>query len=115
MPPSPVDLPAVRTIPWARPLRWLVAGARDLVRVGWVSLAHGLALSCFGAAIMVVAHVRVWLLAGALSGFMGGAPVLATSLYALSRSVERGERNVSILNLRLLARMLRVPLGTLLE
>jgi hypothetical protein len=29
--------------------------------------------------------------------------------------VERGERNVSILNLRLLARMLRVPLGTLLE
>jgi transcriptional regulator with XRE-family HTH domain len=30
-------------------------------------------------------------------------------------SVERGERNVSILNLRLLARILRVPLGTLLE
>ncbi len=30
-------------------------------------------------------------------------------------SVERGERNVSILNLRLLARMLRVPLGVLLE
>jgi transcriptional regulator with XRE-family HTH domain len=30
-------------------------------------------------------------------------------------SVERGERNVSILNLRLLARMLRVPLGALLE
>ncbi len=30
-------------------------------------------------------------------------------------SVERGERNVSILNLRLLARMLRVSLGTLLE
>jgi transcriptional regulator with XRE-family HTH domain len=30
-------------------------------------------------------------------------------------SVERGERNVSILNLRLLARILRVSLGTLLE
>ena len=30
-------------------------------------------------------------------------------------SVERGERNVSILNLRLMARMLRVPLGALLE
>ena len=30
-------------------------------------------------------------------------------------SVERGERNISILNLRLLARMLRVPLDSLLE
>ena len=29
-------------------------------------------------------------------------------------SVERGERNVSILNLRLIARVLRVPLGELL-
>ncbi len=30
-------------------------------------------------------------------------------------SVERGERNVSILNLRLLARILRVPLAELLR
>jgi transcriptional regulator with XRE-family HTH domain len=30
-------------------------------------------------------------------------------------SVERGERNVSILNLRLIARVLRVPLAELLS
>ncbi len=30
-------------------------------------------------------------------------------------SVERGERNVSVLNLRLIARVLRVPLGELLD
>jgi transcriptional regulator with XRE-family HTH domain len=30
-------------------------------------------------------------------------------------SVERGERNVSILNLRLIARVLRVPLAELLD
>ncbi|MFI5336605.1 MAG: helix-turn-helix domain-containing protein [Opitutales bacterium] len=30
-------------------------------------------------------------------------------------SVERGERNVSILNLRLIARVLRVPLSELLQ
>jgi transcriptional regulator with XRE-family HTH domain len=30
-------------------------------------------------------------------------------------SVERGERNVSVLNLRLLANVLRVPLATLLD
>jgi uncharacterized membrane protein len=91
MPPSPVYLPAVRAISLGRPFGWLAAGARDLMRVGWVSLAHGLVLSCVGAAIMVAAHDRFWLLAGALSGFMVVAPVLATSLYALSRSVERGE------------------------
>jgi uncharacterized membrane protein len=90
MPPSPDSLPAVRTISLGRPFHWLAAGARDLVRVGWLSLAHGLVLSGCGAAIMVVAHDRFWLLAGALSGFMVVAPVLATSLYALSRSVERG-------------------------
>jgi transcriptional regulator with XRE-family HTH domain len=30
-------------------------------------------------------------------------------------SVERGERNISVLNLRLLAKVLRVPLGVLME
>ena len=44
-----------------------------------------------GGALVVVAHDRFWLLAGALSGFMVIAPVLATSLYALSRAMERGE------------------------
>jgi transcriptional regulator with XRE-family HTH domain len=29
--------------------------------------------------------------------------------------VERGERNIAVLNLRLIARALRVPLGTLLD
>ena len=38
-----------------------------------------------------MAHHRFWLLAGALSGFLVVAPVLATSLYALSRALERGE------------------------
>jgi len=46
----------------------------------------------FGAAIVAIAHQRFWLLAGALSGFMVIAPVLATSLYALSRALERGEK-----------------------
>ena len=49
-------------------------------------------MSGFGIAIVVVAHNRFWLLAGALSGFMVIAPVLATSLYALSRAIERKEK-----------------------
>ena len=75
-----------------RPLVWLVYGWRDMAQVGWVSFGHGLVLAFIGAAIVAVAHQRFWLLAGALSGFMVIAPVLATSLYALSRALELGEK-----------------------
>ena len=80
-------MPQVRTITSMQPLTWLVWGWRDMARSGWVSMAHGVALTLAGAAIVAVAHQRFWLLAGALSGFMFIAPVLATSLYALSRAL----------------------------
>jgi hypothetical protein len=92
MPQATPNLPAVRTITLMRPLVWLVYAWRDMARVGWVSFAHGLALAAVGAIIVAIAHQRFWLLAGALSGFMVIAPVLATSLYALSRALERGEK-----------------------
>ncbi|MCF8156524.1 MAG: DUF2189 domain-containing protein [Rhodoferax sp.] len=97
MPLTEAPLPTVRTItPW-RPLVWLVYGWRDMTQVGWISFAHGLALAIVGAAIVAIAQSRFWLLAGALSGFMVIAPVLATSLYALSRALERGETaNLSV-------------------
>ena len=82
---------AERTISVTQPFVWLSRGYRDLVRVGWLSLAHGLALAGCGGAILRVGHDRFWLLAGAISGFLVVAPVLATSLYALSRALERGE------------------------
>lgn len=92
--PSPLAdraVPHVRTISLTQPMQWLVLAWRDMVRCGWVSFAHGLALALVGAAILAVAHQRFWLLAGAFSGFLLVAPVLATSLYALSRALERGE------------------------
>src|SRR6218665_1390363 len=84
-------LPAVRPIGLLQPMDWLALPWHDMARAGWISFAHGLALTLFGAAILAVAHNRFWLLAGARSGFLVGAPVLATSLYALSRALERGE------------------------
>ncbi|MBC7955767.1 MAG: DUF2189 domain-containing protein [Cytophagales bacterium] len=92
MNPSAEFLPTVRTVALGRPLAWLVLAWRDMARAGWVSFAHGLVLAAAGAAITVVAHNRFWLLAGALSGFLVVAPVLATSLYALSRAIERREK-----------------------
>lgn len=85
------DLPAVHQVAMTRPLAWLVLGWRDLWRCGALSLLHGVAMMGFGAWIAWLAHDQFWWLAGALSGFMVVAPVLATSLYALSRAIERGE------------------------
>jgi uncharacterized membrane protein len=83
---------AVRSIGWQQPLHWLALGWRDLSRCPVPGLVHGLALALFGAVLFVLARERFWLLAGAFSGFLLMAPVLATGLYAVSRSLERGER-----------------------
>lgn len=91
MPDPRPSLPTVRRIALLRPLHWLVLGWRDMLRASPVSVAHGLALALFGGVMFAVAHQQFWLLAGALSGFLVVAPVLATSLYALSRALERGE------------------------
>lgn len=90
-------LPAVRSLDLLRPMHWLVLAWRDMAHCGWISFAHGLVLALFGLGILALAHDRFWLMAGALSGFLVVAPVLATSLYALSRALERGEpANVSL-------------------
>ena len=86
------DLSTIRTIELSQPLHWLVLAWRDMVHCGWISFAHGLVLALGGAAILLIARDRFWLLAGAFSGFLVIAPVLATSLYALSRALERGEK-----------------------
>lgn len=88
---SPPITPQVRTVDLWQPLIWLVLAWKDMARTRWISWLHGLVLVVGGALIMLIAHNRFWLLAGALSGFMVVAPVLATSLYALSRALERGE------------------------
>ena len=87
----PPPLPVVRSVGLMQPLAWLALGWRDMARAGSISFAHGLAITLVGAAIVAVAYNRFWLLAGALSGFLVVAPVLATSLYALSRALEQRE------------------------
>ncbi len=98
MPPTPpqplrIDRPetvAVRSVDMLAPLHWLALGWRDLIHGGWLSLLHGVALAAFGLALLLLAHDRFWLLAGAFSGFLVVAPVLATSLYAISRALAHG-------------------------
>lgn len=79
---------AIRQVSPLHLLRWLSAGWSDLRQCGWLSLGQGVALSIFGGLLIALAHDRFWLLAGAFSGFLVIAPVLATSLYAMSRAIE---------------------------
>lgn len=81
-----------RPIALSQPLRWLIRGGRDLTRCPGPGLLHGLLAAAFGALLLGAAGGRFWLLAGAFSGFLIVAPVLATGLYAVSRALERGER-----------------------
>jgi uncharacterized membrane protein len=78
-----------RRVPLGRPLGWLMRGAQDLRRCPGPGLLHGLAAAVFGALIIALAHDRFWLLAGAFSGFLIVAPVLATGLYQISRALDR--------------------------
>ncbi len=82
----------VRNIPLLRPLGWLARGWQDLMRCPLPGLLHGLALALFGAVLIVLAHDRFWLLAGAFTGFLLVGPLLATGLYAISRALENGQR-----------------------
>jgi uncharacterized membrane protein len=86
-----LPLPDILPITWKHPFEWLLLGLKDVCHSPWLSLMHGLALALGGGLITWLAHDRFWLLASAVSGFLVVAPVLATSLYAMSRAIERDE------------------------
>lgn len=91
MPPvDPSRAPLVRTVSLGAPFSWLARGAADLRRCPATGLLHGLAAAAFGALVVAVARERFWLLAGAFSGFLLVAPLLATALYLVSRELEQG-------------------------
>ena len=93
-PPSPALAEShrvgIKPLPALRPLAWLALGWQDLLRCPGPALLHGAALALFGAMLLWAARGEFWLLAGAFSGFLIVAPVLATGLYAISRALSRG-------------------------
>ncbi len=84
---------AVRLVASAnlQPLHWLRLGLADFRRCPGPGLLHGLMMWLFGVVLIALAGHRFWLLAGAFSGFLLVAPVVATALYAVSRALARGE------------------------
>ncbi len=88
---DPSQRVGVKPLRVLRPLAWLALGWHDLRRCPGPALLHGAALALFGAVLLWAARDEFWLLAGAFSGFLLVAPVLATGLYAISRAQSRGE------------------------
>lgn len=80
----------VRRLDPGHPLRWLAAGWADFRRTWPVGLAHGAAVVLFALVVLFIAGNDFWLLAGAFSGFLLVAPVIAVGLYAVSRQLEAG-------------------------
>ncbi len=81
---------AIRPLTLEHPLRWLRAGWADFLRSWPVGLAHGAAVALFALVLLIFAGNHFWLLAGAFSGFLLVAPVVAVGLYAVSREIAAG-------------------------
>lgn len=80
------------TLSWRSPLSWLARGWTDLWRNPLPGLTHGLIMATFGALLIWLARDRFWLLAGAFSGFLIVAPILATGLYRVSKAAAAGQK-----------------------
>jgi uncharacterized membrane protein len=78
-------------VSYEQPFFWLARGWHDMLRSPLPALLHGLAVAGFGLLLLLLAHRQFWLLAGAFSGFLLIGPIAATGLYAVSRSLERGQ------------------------
>lgn len=90
---SPRAAPAlrVRTVGLGQPFQWLGRGWADLWRCPAPGLIHGLLAALFGLGLVGWVREYFWVMAGAFSGFLIVAPIVATGLYAVSRALERGQ------------------------
>ncbi|MCG8673375.1 MAG: DUF2189 domain-containing protein [Pseudomonadales bacterium] len=79
-----------RDLTLEHPFEWLKKGWEDFKRAPMIGLLHGIGISVAGLILMVAAYDKFWILAGAITGFLAFAPVVAVGLYGLSREMERG-------------------------
>jgi uncharacterized membrane protein len=81
----------VNRVPVSAPLKWLARGWSDLRRAPVTSLFYGLVFALMGWLIHVVFRHMVELTSSLTAGFLLLGPFLATGLYDISRSLERGQ------------------------
>jgi uncharacterized membrane protein len=87
-PPSPFV--PIRAVPLSAPLSWLAQGWADLRRAPLASLFYGVVFALMGWLIHLVFQHMVEMVSALTAGFLLLGPFLATGLYDISRSLERG-------------------------
>lgn len=83
-----MDLPGIRTVGFGKPLKWLRAGAQDMLKAWPLSLFYGVVYALLGYGLMQAAGERPHLTMALVSGFVFVGPVLATVFYSLSHRLE---------------------------
>lgn len=86
-----MNVPMPQRIGWMQPLSWLALGWKDICRAPMLSLAHGGLVALIGVVAALIGRQHFGWLVGVLTAFVVLGPVVATSLYAISRALERGE------------------------
>ncbi|MBA56468.1 MAG: hypothetical protein CMK89_18615 [Pseudomonadales bacterium] len=79
----------IRSLTLNAPWQWLQKGWQDFKRAPLIGLLHGVGVSAFGFLLLLIAYDKFWLLAGAFTGFLAVAPVVAVGLYAVSQALEQ--------------------------
>jgi uncharacterized membrane protein len=82
----------VEDVEWSRPMQWLGLAWRDMERAPMLGAVHGLLLALLGAGMVIFFRHQFWWLAGFASAFMLVAPMLACSLYEVSRELSLGNQ-----------------------
>ena len=85
-----MDVPAIRTVAFGRPLHWLSLGWRDFRRAWPLSLTFGGLFALAGWLLLGWARDSTHLTMALLSGFAMVAPFLALGFLAISSRLEHG-------------------------
>lgn len=88
----PFESPPIHTVEPERIFHWLKLGWQDLKRAAVPSLLHGLIVVVISLLIVSATQLQWQLVMIAASCFLFTGPFLATGLYALSHSLEDGEK-----------------------
>ena len=84
--------PALNTLRWSDPLRWLALGWRDFIRAPGIGVFYGLVFMVMGWALLkVYEHAPAYTLALS-AGFLLMGPFLCLGLYRVSQRLEAGQK-----------------------
>lgn len=87
-----IEPPPIRTVEPESVFRWLKLGWQDITQAALPSLLHGLIVVVLCAAVLLATQWQWELVIIAASCFLLTGPFLATGLYAVSHSLEEGQR-----------------------